>query len=165
MITPYMKKLSFNLILVVIVHLLFSSCDPSCDGIMKITNNTENTLTLVIEKGGDFKDESIHFLYQVNENSQSTFIGDTLLIVECSLTKNQELELYYEGAVGTLSLDDKESAHSCLNEISDTIYLKNFSLEKDVENMDNWDITVDKYKNGGGESLFEFIITEDDIKN
>jgi hypothetical protein len=159
-----MKSLSTYINLIIIISLLLSSCDPACDGVMKITNSTDDTLSIVILKNGDFKIDSIQFQYQINKYSQSIIAGDTLLILKCCLPKNQELELYYEGPLGTLDLKDKESALYYLNEISDSIYLENAIMKKDIKNMDNWEISVDKYNNGGGESLFEFILRNDDIE-
>lgn len=151
---------------IILIGILMTSCDPSCDGTMKLTNGTDSTLTFVIEKNGYFESDSIYYFdYQFTENSKSKIYGDSLLIVECKLEQNQELELFYEGPIGSLDLDDKENGLFRLNEITDTIYLKNALLKKDVKNMDNWDIYVDKSRNGGGESVFNFIVTNDDIEN
>jgi len=147
--------------------MLVTSCDPAVDGIMKMTNNTDTVLTIVIEKKGHFISDSIHyryFPYQENENSQYKIFGDTLLIVECNLNKNQELLLYHEFPLGQLYLLDKESGLRCLGEIADTIFLKKSLLKKDIKNMDNWEIYVDKYHNGGGKSVFNFQLTNTDIE-
>lgn len=144
--------------------ILMTSCDPACDGTMMLTNNTDSTLTFIFKKDGFFETDTIcYFLYQCNVHSKSTVYGDTLLVVECNLDKNQVLELFFEGPLGTLDLKDKESGSYYLGEMVDTIFLKDFLLKKDIQNMDNWNIKIDKYKNGGGESIFNFIVTNDDV--
>lgn len=164
------------LLLATMICLSITACDPACDGSMKIINNTDSTLSIIISKKGDFRksylvdiyNDSIEcrteYKYEFNDNSISTLYGDTLLIVECNLPKNNEFEIYYEGPLGTLYLDSKESALHILNDILDTLYIKNVALKKELKNMENWEISVDKYNNGGGESLFEFVIENENIE-
>jgi hypothetical protein len=142
------------------------SCDPAADETLKITNKTNTTLTFIIEKKGYFPDkDTYYFTYQNHNLASYEIIGDSLLIVECEVLTNEELILLYFGPLGAIgSLVSKEDGEYWLNEICDTIFLKNHVLKKDIWDFDNWDIYVEYYKNGGGESVFNFVVNNEDIE-
>ena len=151
----------------ILVGALFfvTSCDPACDETIKIVNNTEVPLIFVVEKKGSFKDTSTYYYqYHYDYRNTSELIGDSLLIVECELKSGFELILLYYGPLGTISMSTKEDGKFLLNEISDTIYLKNQNLLKDINELNNWEFYVNSYKNGGGESIFSFSISNEDIE-
>jgi hypothetical protein len=161
-IIKYLKKL------VLIVGFIYSlsSCDPSCSETMQISNNTDSTLTIIVEKKGNFPDDSaFYYRYQWDNKDSYKIIGDSLLVVECDVKKNEKLTLLYFGPLGTVDeLLTKEDGEYWLNEISDTIYLKNYTMKKNINDFNNWNISVKHFKYGGGESLFDFILTQEDIE-
>jgi hypothetical protein len=142
------------------------SCDPGADETLKITNKTNSSLTFIIEKKGYFPDkETYYFTYQNHNTASYEIVGDTILIVECEVLRDEELILFYLGPIGTIgSMVSKEDGEYWLGEICDTIFLKNHVLKKDIWDFDNWDIYVEYYKNGGGESIFNFIVKDGDIE-
>lgn len=155
----------FKLYSAALALMLLTACDPACEGIMQINNDTEQPIEIMIEKKGFFESDTIlYFMYQTHPNSTSQYFGDTLLVVKCWLNENQTLQIYYEGPIGTLDLSSKENGQYLLKELTDTIYLRNQVLSKNIYDMNNWNIKIDKYNNGGGESLFNFTISDTDIE-
>jgi hypothetical protein len=142
---------------------IFTSCDPALDEKIIINNNSSKSLIIVLEKAGYYNDTT-EFYYQYEIMNPKHFIGNSLLIVECSVNSGSKLVLLDHGPLGTISIYKKEDGMSYLKEIIDTIYLKDYVLKKSIVNKDNWDLYIDSYNNGGGVSEFSFTINNEDIE-
>ena len=169
----YKKKCSMNIEAIciskdkILVSFLFTffltACDPALNEKIVINNNTSKLLTITIEKKGNFKDTT-EFYYQYDYKNKRRFLGDTLLIVDCSVNSGSKLILLDFGPLGTMSIDSKDDGMFYLEEITDTIFLNNYLLKKTIKDKDSWDLYVDSYKNGGGVSEFSFTINDNDIE-
>lgn len=143
--------------------LFFSSCDPALDETMVVVNKTDDSLTIVLEKKGNFRDTTVYyFLYDYYHTRK--FVGDSLLIAECKLACGEQLLLIDHGPLGTISFDTKDDGMYYLHDIIDTLYVKEKRLFKEVFDKNNWDLYKDEYRNGGGVSKFSFSIYQSDIE-
>jgi hypothetical protein len=159
--TKYFSTEKLNIL--IFLTLFFSSCDPALDEKIVINNQSSKSLIIIIEKKGNFKDTTEYY-YQYDYENPRRFLGDSLLVVECSVNSGSKLTLLDHGPLGTISIQSKEEGMFYLNEITDSIYLVNHYLIKDILNKDNWDLYIDSYKNGGGISEFSFTINDEDIE-
>lgn len=152
-----------NKYIFVLFLILFSACDPGVDEKIVINNKTDITLTIVVEKKGFYIDTSLYyFLYEIDNSRR--FIGDTILIVECEITPGSELVLWAHGPIGTLNIKNNDDGMYFLNEITDTIYLLDYQINKDITDKNNWELYVKPYKNAGGESEFSFNLYPEDFE-
>jgi len=154
---------AYKYAVLLILATIFYACDPALDETMVVVNQTDDSITIVLEKMGYFKDTSeFYFLYDFYYPRR--FVGDSLLIVECVIAPGSELLLIDHGPLGTISFDTKDDGMFYLQEIIDTLYLNDKLLIKDVFDKDNWDLFKDEYRNGGGVSKFSFSINPLDLR-
>jgi hypothetical protein len=148
------------------VLLLLFSCDPLAIETLKISNNTDITLTVIIEKKGGY-DADIHsgYDYLAAYRDSCKLIGDTLLHTEYRLKPGKELVLYNLMTIGAIDdFDTPEEAEIILRDISDTIYFKERTVKKNCRDLNQWDSYQHNYRTGGGESVFTFNINNEDIE-
>ena len=152
-----------KIIVWLIVVLFFTSCDPLADESIIIRNNSQMPVKIAVKKKGNFTD-TIKCIYPFECSIQRTFVGDSLLILNCNIEAGEDFILTRSQLIGEVQNTTKEIWMSYLKEISDTIHVIDQSMKKSFYDIENWNVSVDKYRQGGGVSQFSFSIENEDFE-
>ena len=78
-----------KIIVWLIVVLFFTSCDPLADESIIIRNNSQMPVKIAVKKKGNFTD-TIKCIYPFECSIQRTFVGDSLLILNCNIEAGED---------------------------------------------------------------------------
>lgn len=155
--------MNIRIFFLLITILSFASCDPGADESIVIKNYAQVPVNIVVEKKGDYTD-TIRCIKPFECNIPRTFVGDSLLVVHCNIEAGGVLILTRSQLIGEVQIKTKEIGMSYLKEISDSIYIVGQTMKKSFYDIDNWDLSVDINRYGGGVSQFSFTIENEDIE-
>jgi len=155
--------MQIRIIIWVIIALFFTSCDPSRDETIVVKNNTQLPIIIVVEKRGDYTDTTKYNYFYEYDNPR-IFKGDSLLVVNCNIEAGGVLKLLDYGPLGVVNIKTKEIGMSYLKEISDSIYVVGHTMNKSFYELENWDLSVDINRYGGGFSQYSFTIENEDLE-